>query len=111
MCKTIAAALLTFGLAACGSTPTPIPQGPAVDGTTSAPASAATVATVSTCDAVREAILTGTPAQVAKAMKALVADKSADATAREYARYYLGRDAKSPDLREMDVTLIQSSCG
>jgi len=65
---------------------------------------------MSTCDAVREAILTGTQAEIDAAMLALQKDKSADPTAREYARYYLERDANSPDLREMDISLIQMSC-
>lgn len=64
----------------------------------------------STCDKAREAILTGTTAGITKAMKALVADKTAPATAREYARYYTGRDKNDKQLREMDVSLIQMSC-
>jgi len=64
----------------------------------------------SSCDVAREAILTGSQAQINKAMKALVADKSADATAREYARYYIGRDKGDKDMREMDVSLIQTAC-
>jgi hypothetical protein len=58
----------------------------------------------------REAILTGTPADIKGALRALQADKTADATAREYARYYLTRDAGDPQMREMDVSLIQSAC-
>jgi hypothetical protein len=42
---------------------------------------------------VREAILTGSPADITTAMQSLVAEKTANATAREYARYYMGRDA------------------
>lgn len=64
----------------------------------------------SSCDVAREAILTGSPAQIKAAMKKLQADKSADATAREYARYYLGRDAKDKQMQEMDIQLIQMSC-
>jgi hypothetical protein len=65
---------------------------------------------VSTCDKAREAILTGTPTGITAAMNALVADKSAPAIAREYARYYTVRDKDSKDLREMDESLIQMSC-
>jgi len=43
-------------------------------------------------------------------MKALVADKTAPATAREYARYYTVRDKGNKQLQEMDVSLIQMSC-
>jgi hypothetical protein len=59
----------------------------------------------------KEAILTGTPASITAAMKALVADKSADSTAREYAQYYTGRDAGQKDMQTMDTSLIQMSCG
>ncbi len=64
----------------------------------------------STCDNAREAILTGTQSGIASAMNKLVADKSADSTAREYARYYLGRDKSDPEMRELDIGLIQSAC-
>lgn len=65
---------------------------------------------VDSCGAAREAILTGTPADIERTFKALVADKSADATAREYARYYLGRDRDDRQMREMDIGLIQTAC-
>jgi len=64
----------------------------------------------STCDAAREAILTGSKAQIAAALKALQNDKTADATAREYARYYLVRDKGDAQLQEMDLGLISTSC-
>ena len=113
---------------ACGGTSTPLPQATAspspVATASAAPAEVAPtpepVAEVaptpeaapvaSTCDVAREAILTGTPAKIEESMKALVADKSANATAREYARYYMVRDAGDKQLREMDVSLIQMSC-
>lgn len=73
-----------------------------------------TVAKASSCDVVREAFLTGTPAELEASLKALIADKAADATAREYADNYLHRDAPpaygSKDLREMDASLIKMSC-
>lgn len=64
----------------------------------------------STCDDVREAILTGAQSGITSAMNKLVADRSADTTAREYARYYLGRDKSDKDMRELDIGLIQSAC-
>jgi hypothetical protein len=64
----------------------------------------------STCDVTREALLTGTQAEISASLKALMADKTADATAREYADYYLNRDKTSPDMREMDIGLIRMSC-
>jgi len=69
---------------------------------------------VSTCDAAREALLTGSPTQIEAALRALMADKTADGTAREYADYYLHRDAPpaygSKDLRSMDISLIRTAC-
>ena len=98
-------------LSGCAPTSRPIPQGTVATKTVVPKAATAKpAATVSTCDAVREAILTGTQAEIDKAMGALVKDKTADATAREYARYYLGRDKKNPQMREADVSLIQLSC-
>lgn len=64
----------------------------------------------SSCDAAREAILTGTAADIKKAFLALQKDRTAEATAREYARYYLVRDKNNKDLREMDIGIIQMSC-
>lgn len=87
--------------------PTTAPAAVKVTTTTAAPKASA-------CDVVREAFLTGTPAELEASLKALVADKTADATAREYADYWLHRDAPpaygSKDLRSMDATLIKSAC-
>lgn len=107
--KTIVVSALAVGmLAACGSTGgTPIPQATdaAPAATSEAPADKA-----SSCDVVREAFLTGTPAELKASLKVLKADKTADATAREYAGYFLGRDAKDKSFQEMDATVIQSAC-
>ena len=114
--RPIAAALFAVTvLAGCaGSLSQPIPQGTASPAASAAvstkPAAEAPAASVSTCDAVREAFLTGTPAQIAKALHALQIDKTADATAREYAQYWLIRDAKEKDMRSMDQDLITSAC-
>jgi hypothetical protein len=105
--KIVAGSALILTVAAC-ATASPIPQG------TVAPAPAAsptTAAVVSTCDAVREAFLTGTPAQVLASLTALKADRTADGTAREYADYYMDRDKNQADLQKMDRTLITASCG
>jgi hypothetical protein len=119
---TALAAVAVLALAGCstGTGSAPLPQAPA----TSAPAAPAPAApaptaeapvaepvpAATTCDKAREAILTGTPSDITAAMKALVADKSAPATAREYARYYTIRDKDNKQLQEMDVSLIQMSC-
>lgn len=117
---TATSVLFAITLAACGapsaSDPNALPQAPsssAADKTTApadTPAPAEQADKPTTCDVAREAILTGTPKQIKKAFEALVKDKTADATAREYARYYLGRDKNDKDLREMDIGLIQMSC-
>jgi hypothetical protein len=64
----------------------------------------------SACDVTREALLTGTQAEINASMKALMADKTADATAREYADYYLNRDKTDPSLQKMDISLIRMAC-
>ncbi len=66
------------------------------------------VVNATTCDNAREAILTGSKADITKAMKALVADKKADAVARESAQNYL--DATDPDIRKMNVDLVRMYC-
>lgn len=69
-----------------------------------------TVAKADTCAVAREAFLTGTPAEVTASLKALVADKIADATAREYADYWLNRDKNDAAQRESDKLLIRMAC-
>ena len=118
---TALAAVAVLALAGCstGTGSAPLPQAPPTSAAAQVPVAteAPPVAeappaapAASTCDKAREAILTGTPAGITKAMKALVADKSAPATAREYARYYTVRDKSDKQLQEMDVSLIQMSC-
>lgn len=69
-----------------------------------------TVAKANTCAVAREAFLTGTPAELEASLKALVADKGADATAREYADYWLNRDKGDAQMQEMDEGLIKMAC-
>ena len=116
---TALAAVAVLALAGCstGTGSAPLPQAPPASDTapvatevppvTEAPAPAPVA---STCDVVREALLTGTPAKVTASMKALIADKSAPATAREYARYYTIRDKGNKDLQTMDESLITMAC-
>jgi hypothetical protein len=97
-------------LAGCSAPGNPIPQGttsqaPADPGDAPAESSAAPA---STCDRVREAFLTGSAAEIRAALQALIRDRSADGTAREYAQKYLTETDK--DLRDMDKSLIQMSC-
>lgn len=100
----VVTAVAGLALTACGAA-SPLPQSTdpvTVEGNDTSGAS--------TCDVVREAFLTGTVKEQTAALKKLKADKSADATAREYAGYWLGRDKGDPTLQEMDQTLIVSAC-
>jgi hypothetical protein len=116
------AALALVGVAC--ATPEPDTLGvKSFDGATTEETSAATApATPSTCDVAREAFLTGSPADIKIAMQGLIADTTADATAREYAQTYLdeltkdfswaGSDAETQrqSALDMDVSLIRMSC-
>jgi hypothetical protein len=88
------------------TTVTTIAAGGAIKVTTTTEA----VPAASTCDVTREAFLTGTPAELQASLKALVADKAADATAREYADYWLNRDKGNAQMQEMDEGLIKMAC-
>jgi hypothetical protein len=99
-----------------GTVVTTQPAAPNVTATTAAPATTTTKApttttvAMSSCDRVREALLTGTQAEINAAMAQLQTDQTADQTAREYADYYLHRDAGDAQLRQADVGLIRMSC-
>lgn len=86
-----------------------IPQESDPDSSSADPGPAASTP-ASTCDAARESFLTGSPAEIKAALQALVGDTTADGTAREYAQYYMGRDAGDPQMQEMDKGLIQAAC-
>lgn len=73
-----------------------------------APTSAPKRVGISTCDAVREAFLTGTPKTIERALQALVRDKGADGSARESAQQYLTET--DVDLRNMLRSTIQMEC-
>lgn len=110
-----AACVLTIGLAGCGASTDPntgdaLPQGSSTSKSTDKATDEPAADDATTCDKAREAILTGTPKEIKAALTALQKDKTADATAREYARYYLGRDKNDKDLQEMDISLIQTAC-
>jgi hypothetical protein len=90
----VLAALLLAGCGAPAGDDDPLPTG---DDTT-------------TCDVAREAFLTGTPAEIEAALKALIEDESADAIAREYAQHYLVRDAADQTAQDADKALIQAAC-
>lgn len=119
--KKLALALLAVGLAVTAgctaATKDALPEGSdkfptsttVAGGTVQTPTTEAAPA-ASTCDVTREALLTGTQAEINASMKALMADKTADATAREYADYYINRDKAAPEMQKMDISLIRMAC-
>lgn len=112
----LALMVLALAVAGCSDTSEPLPAGS--DNFPTVPEAVAeveetvptTTKAATTCDVVREALLTGSQADIDASMAALKADKTADATAREYADYYLGRDRNDPQNRQADVSLIRMSC-
>jgi hypothetical protein len=110
----VATVALALTMTACGAATSPdgdaLPQATSSAVEDAAATEEAPAEKASTCDVAREAILTGSAKEIKASFKALVKDKKADATAREYARYYLGRDKSDKDLQEMDIALIQTSC-
>ena len=64
----------------------------------------------SSCAAVKDALLNGTPDEVDAGMLALVADATANPTARQYAAYYTDRDKDENEMQRLEATIIQSSC-
>jgi hypothetical protein len=76
----------------------------------SAPAGDPSPSAASSCDALAEAILAGSEADIIATMNALLADASANATAREYAGYYLGRDAANRSVQEKQIPIIRFYC-
>jgi hypothetical protein len=106
----LALAALTLVGVAC-TAPEPDTLGvKSFDGATTDETTQATTPTAaaSTCDVVREALLTGSPAEIKTAMAALKADTAADATAREYADNYLTET--NADLQEMNVSILRMYC-
>lgn len=96
------------------TTSAPATTAPKPTTTTTVKVTTTTTEAVSSCEAVKEAFLTGTQPEINAALTRLIADKTEDGTAREYADYYMHRDAPpafgSKDLRSMDMTLIRSAC-
>ena len=85
-------------------------EGATTDDTTPVAATPTTEApAASTCDVAREALLTGTQADKDAAMAALVADTTADATARESAQKYLTEDNEY-GLKDAYASSVQTWC-
>lgn len=106
----VAGFVLAASLTACGGV-TPddaLPQGTPDSNSSVTPNVPEETTKVSTCDAAREAILTGSKKSLEKALKALIADKKADADAREAAQEYFEQTDK--DLKKMQLDLIQLAC-
>jgi len=74
------------------------------------PGAAAATPSASSCDLAPEASLTGSRAGIVDAMNALVADKRLEATAREHAGNYRGRDASNKSRQDKEITIIEFYC-
>jgi len=109
---TITGPATTVTVAGPTVTKTVTKQAPAktVTVTVQPPAAAEPAPGTSSCEKAREAILTGSHENIVASMQGLIADKTAPSVAREYARYYVGRDAGQKDMQEMDIGLIQMAC-
>lgn len=103
----IAALLSVALLGACTPADDSIPQD---SGTTSHQAPKSLKKKISSCDQAREAFLTGSAKDQRAALRRLQADRKADGTAREYAKYWLTRDKSDPDMREADESIISTAC-
>lgn len=116
---TLSAAAAAFSLSACGTAASSLPITTASSASAASapaapapapPAAAPAAPSATSCDAAREEFLTGTPSSISAALTTLKADKTANAIAREYADYWLNRDAADASLRDMDKGLINMSC-
>jgi hypothetical protein len=54
----------------------------------------------SSCDVAREAFLTGTEANIINSMNGVLADRTAHNTARQFAKFYNGRDRPTSSNRK-----------
>jgi hypothetical protein len=107
----VASVTLALTMAACGVNPgtdNPLPQGTVATQSDEPADTTEDTPKATSCDVAREAILTGSAKEIKAAMKALVKDKKADATAREAAQDYLNETDK--DLKQMSVDLVQMAC-
>lgn len=81
---------------------------------TKAPAPATTTSPASTasspCQQLQEDILNGTELKIVNDMNQIVIDKTANATARQYAGYYTGRDAANKSVQEKEIPIVQFYC-
>ena len=64
----------------------------------------------SSCDVAREAFLTGTDADIVNSMNCVLADRTAHDTARQFAKFYNGRDKANKSKQEMDIKTVQFYC-
>ena len=64
----------------------------------------------SSCDIFQEAFLTGTKADVRASVQGILADKSANTTARETAKLYKDRDPADTSRQKTDLAIIKDYC-
>lgn len=92
--------------AACSANPLGVDGAELSDDTTE---STPSESTSTSCDIAREAFLTGSQEQINAALTDVVADQSADASAREAAQNYLNENDEEL-LRELYKTSVQTYC-
>ena len=65
----------------------------------------------SSCDKFREILLTGPEDNVRASVKAILADKSANTTAREISKHYLNLETANTSRQTTDLEIINDYCG
>lgn len=74
------------------------------------PKMALTTSVAASCDVLREAILTGSKEDIVAGMNAVLADRMAHDTAREFAKYYTDRDSANESRQRKDLPIVQFYC-
>jgi hypothetical protein len=64
----------------------------------------------SSCDVAREAFLNGTETDIINSMSGVLADKTAHDTARQFAKFYNGRDKANKSKQETDMKIVEFYC-
>jgi len=103
---------ITPRISASASVPSPAaaPASPDIGTGSASSASAPATPAATSCDVAREAFLTGTEADIINSMNGVLADRTAHDTARQFAKFYNGRDRANKSKQEMDIKTVQFYC-
>jgi len=103
---------ITPRISASTSVPRPAnaPASPDIGTGSASSASAPATPAATSCDVAREAFLTGTEADIINSMNGVLADRTAHDTARQFAKFYNGRDRANKSKQEMDIKTVQFYC-